>query len=146
MIPQYTINVPYYTAVMKIRIIVFTTVFTQNLFRLATAQLIDTNFLPGDSVTLPPINYDAGIVKRCLYDKVHMLRATNPILDPTAAATLPFANVIHIDKYIKYKAKIEYNDNNTTYPNSTKEPVYVAVLGEIDEAYTGLTPSGTNIF
>lgn len=144
-LPQYPINVPYYPAFIKVRIIAFTTVFTQTVAP-TTAEVLDFNYFGNlNGVTLNPINYDEGIVKRVLYDKVKIVRAINPILSPTAVATLPYANMYHLKKFVKYKTLIHYNDNNTTYPNSTKEPVYLAVLMEFDESYTALTPSGTGI-
>ena len=144
-IPQYSIGVPYYPAFIKIRIMAFTSIFTQTVAP-ATAEVLDFNFFGNlNGCTLNPINYDKGIVKRMLYDKVKIVRATNPILSPTAVATLPYANVYHLKKFIKFKSLIHYNDNNTTFPDSTREPIYVAITAEFDESWTALTPSGTGL-
>jgi hypothetical protein len=108
--------------------------------------LYDSNFLVTNTATLQPINWDEGYVKEILYDKVFILRNNYVGFTPGGSFQVPpLSNVFHFRKYIKYDRPIKYVDNSSTSPNSTDNPVYVTLSAEIDESFSGLTPSGTNI-
>lgn len=142
-----TINylIPY----VKLRITVFRTAF--GIPPLTSALLYDSNFNNTNTSTLQPINWDEGYVKEVLYDKVHIIR--NNLSVPSVAGTttvntfapMSIGNVFHFRKYIKYDKYIKYNDNNTSFPNSTDKPIYIAISAEVDDAQTGLVPSGSKI-
>lgn len=114
---------------------------------LLTAPLLyDSNFLVTNTSTLQPINWDEGYVKDILYDKVFIMRNNYVGFTPGASFQQPaLANVFHFRKYIKYDKPIKFVDNNTTSPNSTDNPIYVTLSAEVDDSFSGLTPSGTKI-
>lgn len=108
--------------------------------------LYDSNFLVTNTSTLQPINWDEGYVKETLYDKVFIMRNNYVGFTPAATFQQPaIANVFHFKKYIKYDKIIKFVDNSSTSPNSTDNPVYVTLSAEVDESFSGLTPSGTKI-
>lgn len=131
---------------VKLRIVVFTTAFGVPL--LSQPLLCDTNFNSGNTSTLQPINWDEGYVKSVLYDKTHIIRNNLSVM---AAGSGTFPNVpisgqcFHFKKNIKYDKTIKYSDNNTSSPNATIKPVYIAILAEVDDSNTGIVPSGTKI-
>lgn len=108
--------------------------------------LYDSNFLVTNTSTLQPINWDEGYVKETLYDKVFIMRNNYVGFTPGASFQVPaICNVFHFKKYIKYDKIIKFVDNSSTSPNSTDNPIYVTLSAEVDEAFSGLTPSGTKI-
>lgn len=135
----YSIGATVYTIpFVKLRVIVFRQPFG---FTAPTQQLIlDDNFLFSNTSTLQPINWDEGYVKEVLYDKTYVIRASESISTNTT-----FTNVLHFKKYIKFDRPIRYNDNNSTSPENTDKPIYVAILAELDDSTSGLVPSNTPI-
>jgi len=131
---------------VKLRITVFKQPF--GIPPLTSALLYDTNFLNVNTSTLQPINWNEGYVKDVLYDKVHILR-NNLSVQGAGSGTFPnvsqYGQVFHFKKYFKYPHLIKYNDNNTANPNSTDKPIYIAISAEVDDASSGLVPSGTKI-
>lgn len=108
--------------------------------------LYDSNFLVTNTSTLQPINWDEGYVKDTLYDKVFIMRNNYVGFVPGSSFQVPaLANVFHFKKYIKYDKIIKFVDNSSTSPNSTDNPIYVTLSAEVDESFSGLTPSGTKI-
>lgn len=134
--------VPY----VKLRITVFQQAFGTPL--LSTSLLYDNNFLPTNTTTLQPINWDEGYVKKVLYDKVVVIR-NNLGVQAAGSGTLPgippSGNMLHFKKYIKFPHAIKYTDNNSSSPDSTTMPIYIAIAAEVDDSNTGLIPSGTKI-
>ena len=145
-------GIPY----VKVRVLVF-----QLLNDLVPNPLLplvlDTNFVGTGAFvdsTLQPFNAQKGLVKRVVYDKVHIIRnnaANQGSLGPAAAA-YPLGNVFHFEKYIKIGKDIKYNDSSTTNPNGTEMPYCVAIVAEIDNTtlYTAsaqriLTTSGYTV-
>lgn len=140
----YTITANFGVSFVKLRITLFTTSF--GIPPLTQPLLYDTNFLSANTSTLQPINYDEGYVKNVLYDKVVIIRNTNSlVVSPAAFNPAPVGNVFHWKKYFKYDKLIRYTDNNTTAPNATLKPIYISISAEIDDAATGIVPSGTKI-
>lgn len=131
---------------VKLRITVFKQAFGSPL--LSTPLLYDNDFLPTNTSTLQPINWDEGYVKDVLYDKVFVIRNTNSVMSG-GSGTLPNLPVIgqtfHFKKYFKYPHTVKYTDNNSSTPNSTTAPIYIAICAEYDDANTGIIPSGTKI-
>jgi len=107
--------------------------------------LYDSNFLVTNTSTLQPINWDEGYVKETLYDKVFIMRQQLGFTPGSTFQVPALANVFHFKKYIKYDKIIKFVDNSSTSPNSTDNPVYVTLSAELDESFSGLTPSGTKI-
>lgn len=131
---------------VKLRITVFRQAFGSPL--LSTSLVYDSNFLNTNTSTLQPINWDEGYVKDVLYDKVFIIRnnlSTQGQGSATSFTVSQQGNVMHFKKYIKFPHAVKYVDNNTTSPNSTDKPIYVAISAEIDDAQTGLVPSGTQL-
>jgi len=131
---------------IKLRITVFKQAFGTPA--LTSALLYDTNFLNVNTSTLQPINFNEGYVKEVLYDRVHIIRNNNSVQaagSGTFPGQLPIANVFHFKKYFKYDNVIRYNDNNTVSPNSTDKPINIVISAELDDANTGLIPSGIKI-
>lgn len=131
---------------VKLRITVFKQAFGSPL--LSTPLVFDSNFLPTNTSTLQPINWDEGYVKDVLYDKVFIIRNTLSAMAPGAATTPNQSisgNMMHFKKYIKYPHTVKYTDNNSASPDSTDKPIYVAITAELDDSNTGVIPSGTKI-
>lgn len=140
----YTITASFYVPYVKLRITVFTQAFGSPL--LSAPLIYDTNFNNGNTSTLQPINWNEGYVKNVLYDKVHIIRNNlSPLSTNTAVNPAVSGNMLHFRKYIKYDHNVKYVDNNTTSPNSTDKPIYIAISAEVDDSNTGLVPSGTKI-
>lgn len=136
----------YYIPYVKLRVIVFRQAFGSPL--LSTPLVLDTNFLSGSTSTLQPINWDEGYVKDVLYDKVFVIRnnlSAQTSNGLSAFQVLQTGQVMHFKKYIKFPHAVKYVDNNTTSPNSTDKPIYVAITAEVDDAQTGIVPSGTQL-
>ena len=128
---------------VKLRITVFTTDFTAS--PPITAQLYDPNFLSGGGQSLRPIDRNEGIIKQVLYDKLFIIR-NNPVpLSTNPDTQNPEGNVFHFRKYFKYDKPVHYMDSSAISPNATKTPIYMTVNAEVDDAYTGLVPSGTTL-
>ena len=131
---------------VKLRITVFQQAFGTPL--LSTPLLYDSNFLPTNTSTLQPINWDEGYVKKVLYDKVVVIRNNLSTQAPGSATTPNMAisgNMLHFKKYIKFPHTVKYTDNNTSTPDSTTMPIYIAIAAEYDDSNTGVIPSGTKI-
>jgi len=131
---------------VKLRITVFKQAFGSPL--LSTPLVYDSNFLPTNTSTLQPINWDEGYVKDVLYDKVFVIRNNLSSQVPGGGGgtpNIPGGNMLHFRKYIKYPHAIKYTDNNATSPDSTDKPIYIAIAAEVDDSQTGLVPSGTKI-
>lgn len=127
---------------VKLRISVWRQAFGSPL--LTSPLLYDSNFNNTNTSTLQPINWSEGYVKDVLHDKVYIIRANYPgYADQTGQITLPVSNVFHFKKYFKFDKVIDYCDTNTTSPNSTRMPIYITISAEVDDANTGLVPSGT---
>ncbi|WP_445772264.1 hypothetical protein [Rheinheimera sp.] len=128
---------------IKLRITVFTTDFTSP--PPTTNQLYDPNFLAGAGASLRPIDRDEGYIKQVLYDKLVIIR-NNPVpLSSNPDTQFPEGNVYHWKKYFKYDKLIQYMDSNAITPNKTKTPIYMTVNAEVDEAFSGLVPSGASL-
>lgn len=143
----YTIGASsFFLPYVKLRITVFKQAFGSPL--LSTPLLYDTNFLPTATSTLQPINWGEGYVKDILYDKVHIIRNNLSVMG-AGSGTFPnvpvSGNMLHFKKYIKYPQSVKFTDNNTTSPNSTDKPIYIAISAEMDDSNTGVIPSGTKI-
>lgn len=131
---------------VKLRVTIFKQAFGSPL--LSTPLVYDSNFLPTNTSTLQPINWDEGYVKDVLYDKVFIIRNNLSSQVPGGGGgtpNIPGGNVLHFKKYIKYPHAIKYTDNNATSPDSTDKPIYVAISAEVDDSQSGLVPSGTKI-
>lgn len=135
----------FYIPFVKVRCVVFQT--ANFIPALSSSLLFDTNFLPSATSTLQPINYDGGFVKKVLYDKVFVIRNNLSVQSGGATGVnIPqVGNMISWKKFIPYKNLIKFSDNSTTQPNSTDSPIYVAISAEVDDAFSGLVPSGTTI-
>lgn len=135
----------FYIPFVKVRCIVFQT--ANYIPALTSTLLFDTNFLPAATSTLQPVNYDGGFVKKVLYDKVFVIRNTLSVQSGGATGVnIPqIGNMIQWRKFIPYKNLVKFSDNSTIQPNSTDAPIYVAISAEVDDANTGLVPSGTTI-
>jgi len=127
---------------VKLRITVFRTAFGSPVLNLPL--IYDTNFLNGATSTQQPINWNEGYVKDVLMDKVFVIKAL-PTMNSAAGPNLNLkeSTCFHFKKYLKFPNLIKYCDNNTTSPNSTTMPIYVAICAEVDDANVGLIPSGT---
>lgn len=113
---------------------------------LTSPLLYDSNFLVTNTSTLQPINWDEGYVKNVLYDKVHLIKQNHQSTPYTLTGNiLPIGTCFHFKKYIPYKKVIKYCDNNTLNPNGTDKPIYISMSAELDDAFTGLVPSGTRL-
>lgn len=128
---------------VKLRITIFTCDFTAS--PPVTAQLYDPNFLAAGGVSLRPIDKNEGIIKSVLYDKLKIIRNNPVLLSSNPDTQNPEANVYHFRKYFKYDKVINYMDSSSLSPNSTKTPIYMTVNAEVDDAYSGLVPSGTTL-
>jgi len=141
---SYTLTATFGLPYVKLRITLFTTSF--GIPPLSSALLYDTNFLAGNTSTLQPLNWDEGYLKTVLYDKVVVIHNSNSLVNAPNSMTLtPIGNVFHWRKYFKYDKLVRYSDNQTTTPNATLKPIFVAISAEVDDAFTGLIPSGTTI-
>jgi len=131
---------------VKVRVTVFRSTFGVPL--LTQPLVYDGNFLATSSSTQQPINWGEGYVKDVLYDKVFIIR-NNLGSQAAGSGTFPGlpanGNILHFKKYIKYPHFIKFSDNNQSMPNATDKPIYVSVSAEVDDANTGLVPSGTKI-
>lgn len=137
-------GVDYRIPFVNLRVTVFRAAFGSPL--LSTALVYDTNFLTTNTSTLQPINWNEGYVKDVLYDKVFTLKQFATM----ASAAGPNLNLkettcFHLKKYIKFPNLVKYCDNNTTSPNSTTMPIYVAIAAELDDSNSGLIPSGSTL-
>jgi len=128
---------------VKVRVIVWKQAFGSPL--LPAPLLLDSNYLALSGPTLRPISWDEGYVKDVLYDKVHMVRTQAEA--STGAGNLqnaPFNGCYRMKKFIKFPHNVKYCDNNSTSPNSTTNPIYVAITAECEEG-TAFIPTGQNI-
>lgn len=144
----YTIAGQTYTIpFVKLRILVFTTAFG---FNPPTYNLVyNTDFNSANTYTLQPLSTAEGYVKQVLMDKTIILRNQNQFATTSSSspsAQLVHGGVYHFKKYIKYDHPIKYMDENSTSPNNTDKPVYIAISAEIDDSWIGgIPPSGTNL-
>ena len=129
---------------VKVRVIVWRQAFGSPL--LPAPLLLDSNYLALSGPTLRPINWDEGYIKDVLYDKIHMVRtqAQTSTLGTGTLINAPFNSAYHFKKYIKFPHVIKYCDNNSTSPNSTQVPIYMAITAECDEG-TAFVPSSANL-
>lgn len=113
----------------------------------STPLLYDGNFLNGDTSTLQPINYDAGYCRNVLHDKVYIVRNQNSTLNGFGAPYQPLkiGNVFHFNKKIKYNKLVSTVDNPNPSGQATKNPIYICIAAELDDAVSGLVASGTPI-
>jgi len=143
----YTVGAPsFLLPYVKLRITVFKQAFGTPL--LSAPLLYDNNFNGTFTSTLQPINWNEGYVKDVLMDRVFIIRNTNSNMSSggSGSPNLPISGqVFHFKKYIKYDQTIKYSDNNSTAPNSTDKPIYIAISAEVDDSNVGLVPSGTKI-
>lgn len=141
----YTITNQYFIPFVKLRITIWRQAFGTPV--LPQSLLYDGNFLNNETSTLQPINWNEGYVKEVLYDKVHIIKNDTSAQANGGGTILPtkLGNCFHFKKYFKYDRLIKFNDNNTTYPNSTNMPINIAICAEVDESVTGLVPSSTSI-
>lgn len=132
---------------VKLRITVFRQAF--GVPTLTAPLLYDNSFLATNTSTLQPINWGEGYVKDVLYDRVHIIRNQISTQVPGGGGGTPnispVGNVFHFRKYMKYPHVIKYADNNAASPESTEKPIYIAISAEVDDANTGIVPSGTKI-
>lgn len=128
---------------VKVRITVFKQAYGTPV--LNQPLLYDTNFLTTNTSTLQPINWNEGYVKDVLLDKVYIIHQQLGFVPGASFQVPPLSNVFHFRKYIKYDHPIKFNDNSSTAPDSTDMPVNVCISAEVDESFSGLTPSGTKI-
>lgn len=131
---------------VKLRIIVFTTAY--GIPALTMPLLFDNNFLNVETHTLQPVNRDEGYVKTVLYDKTMLINnhsdfSVDNVSNPNQQ--LIYGSCLHFEKYIKFNHTIKYMDNNGTDPTGTDKPVYVAILAECDDSFSGgsIPPSDT---
>lgn len=132
---------------VKLRILVFTTAFG---FAAPTYNLIfNGDFNNNNTYTIQPLSTNEGYVKNVLYDRTIILRNQNQFSTTSSSAPsaqLVHGGVYHFKKYIKYDHPIKYMDENSTSPNNTDKPVYIAITAEIDDSWIGgIPPSGTNL-
>jgi len=109
-----------------------------------TFTLLDANFLGTSAFTnstMQPINYNAGFVKRILYDKVKILRAANNSNAAAPPVLYLQSQVYNFDKYLKLKQKIKYL-SSTGEP--TEEPIHVCIIAETDNTSTQMA-SGSRL-
>jgi len=129
---------------VKLRITAWRQAFGTPL--LNSPLLYDSNFLNVNTSTLQPINWDEGYVKDVLYDKVFLIKQNHQSTPWTLTGNiLPIGTCFHFKKYIPYKKLIKYSDNNTLNPNGTDKPIYITMSAEMDDANTGIMPSGTRL-
>jgi hypothetical protein len=128
---------------VKVRITVFKQAFGTPV--LNSPLLYDTNFLITNTATLQPINWNNGYVKDVIMDKVFIIHQQLGFVPGSTFAVPPLSNVYHFKKYFKYDHPIKFNDNSSTAPDSTDMPISVVISAEVDESFSGLTPSGTKI-
>jgi len=120
---------------VKVRIIIYRSDFPIGTgTALTQAEVLDANYT-SNTPTLQPVVYDKGLVKEILYDKVKVIEATNPILDPNATAVLPNNGLYHFKKYIKYDKLIRYASGNSTTPNATLKPLFLCIVAEQDQGF-----------
>lgn len=124
---------------IKLRVLVFRMAY--GFAAPATALIYDSNFLISNTSVLQPVNWDEGYIKEVLMDKTYVIRATESISTNTT-----YTNCLHLKKYIPYKKLIRYADNNTSNPNGSDKPIYVAISAEVDDSLSGLVPSGATLF
>ena len=146
-IPYYAIGATsFFVPYVKLRITVFRQAFGSPL--LSTPLVYDNNVLATETSTLQPINWDEGYVKDVLFDKVYTIR-NNLSVQAAGSGSFPnlpiSGNMMHFKKYIKFPNVVKYTDNNTSSPNTTDKPIYIAIAAEVDDSNTGLVPSGTKI-
>uniref|UniRef100_UPI0040487EF5 hypothetical protein n=1 Tax=Flavobacterium sp. TaxID=239 RepID=UPI0040487EF5 len=97
---------------------------------------------------MQPVNRDEGYVKTVLYDKTMLINnhsdfAVDNVSDPNQQ--LIYGSCYHFEKYIKFNHSIKYMDNNSTDPTGTDKPIYIAILAECDDSYSGgsIPPTST---
>jgi len=142
----YAVGNTYFIPFIKLRIVVWRQ--QQSTPTLNQSLLCDTAFLAANTSTLQPINWDVGYVKEILYDKVHVIH-NSQFTSFTQSGCIPsgqlqLGNVFHFKKYIKWDTPIKFLDNQST-PNATNKPIYMGILAELDDSYTGIIPSSTPI-
>lgn len=129
---------------VRVRVIVWKQAFGSPL--LPAPLLLDSNYLQLSGPTMRPINWDEGYVKQVLYDEVHTIRtqAENGSNASGSLLNAPFNGAYNLKKYIKFPHNIKYCDNSSTTPDSTREPIYIAMTAECDEG-TAFVPSAVNL-
>lgn len=129
---------------VNVRVIVWRQAFGSPL--LPAPLLLDSNYLALSGPTLKPISWDEGYVKDVLMDRVYTIRTQcSPGTNASGTQTnAPFNGMVRIKKYFKFPQTIKYCDLNSTSPNSTTMPIYVAITAECDEG-SPFIPTGTNL-
>lgn len=145
-IPSVVNPTPQFLPYVKLRVIIYRGYPVQAA--LTTNLLIDGNFMGGinNQPTLNPTNWKEGFLKDVLYDKVHVIENDN-IYQPTGGsnpANNVYGKTYHWKKYFKFDEAINYNANNTTFPNSTNKPLFLAIIAEYDDTTANIA-SGTKI-
>jgi len=132
---------------VKLRILVFTTAFGVTPPSYATTY--NTDFLSANTYTLQPLTTTEGYVKNVLMDKTLILRNQNTFVTTGSGSPsqqLVHGGVYHFKKYIKFDHPVKYMDENSSSPNNTDKPIYIAISAEIDDSWIGgIPPSGTNL-
>jgi hypothetical protein len=136
-----TVAIPY----VKLRVVVFEGKF--GVPAPSTPLLYDTNYLALNTSTLQPINYDAGYCRKVLHDKVYIIRNDSSLAgnSPTLNVIRPLGSVFHFKKYFRYNKLVQSVDSPSPANTQTKNPIYIVISAELDDAQTGITPSGTPI-
>lgn len=101
-----------------------------------TSTLLDSNFLGTGAFTnstMQPINYNAGFVKRILYDKVKIIRPANNTINASPPSPYPQSEVYTFNKYINLGKKIKYT---TLAGEPTEEPIHLCIIAETDNSTT----------
>jgi len=132
---------------VKLRILVFTTAFGVTPPTYSTAY--NTDFLAANTYTLQPVAQNEGYIKQVLMDKTIILRNQNQFTTGSGQSPsqqLVHGGVYHFKKYIKFDHPLKYMDENSSNPNNTDKPVYIAISAEIDDSWVGgIPPTGTTI-
>ena len=121
---------------VKLRVVVWTQRFGVPI--ITYPLLFDANFMALGTYTQQPINWGEGFVKSVLMDESYIIRPGTRTINP--ASQLPWSNVFQLRKYIPYDKIIKYADNNSSNPDGTDIPIYVAFTAEYDTPST-VTPS-----
>jgi len=130
---------------IKLRVVVFEGKF--GVPPPSTPLLYDTNYVALNTSTLQPINYDAGYCRKVLHDRVYIIKNSSSLAGqaPPQNILRPLGSVFHFKKYFRYNKLIQSVDNPTPSGTATKNPVYIVISAELDDAQTGIVPSGTPI-
>lgn len=134
----------YHLPFVKLRISVYTCPF--GVPKPDVFTLYDPNMIQLGGASLRPIDWDEGVIKNKIYDKLIIIR--NQPADPLGSdpnTIFPYDSVYHFRKYFKYDKIIKYMDSTVLNPNGTHEPIYVSITAEVDDSFSGLVPSNTTL-